>query len=208
MMIKLNYLILLSSFCIISFCCTASKQFILEKPQEGKCLLVGAVLIENNGVEELYQAITENVTVVLVGKSMENGEEKEEGYRVKTDENGYFLVQNVPPGAYVLKGFEVDIGFGRRLFISSRWDGNKQIFYPEETIIDYTVRVWPESKNSKILDMEITYFMIDQALRIANNEYKKIQNMTGVIKGSNYTMANPADYFHAKYPQGDWFESL
>lgn len=207
-MINKKYWILATGFCLISFCCTGAKNIVLEKPEAGKSLLVGAILIENNGLDEVYQAITANITVVLVGKSIEMGEEKEEGYRVKTDENGYFLIQNVPPGSYVLKGFEVDIGFDRRLFISSRWDGNTQIYYPVDTIIDYTVRIWPEAKNSKIIDMGINYFLIDQAIRVANNKYKMIQNLTGALEGSNYSMANPLDYFQTKYPQANWFESF
>ena len=202
---KIKLLLIFLSICIMSIYCGGSKNFVLEKAEQGKSILVGAILIENDGLDEIYQSITENITVVIAGKSIAG---EEEGYRLKTDENGYFILQNVPPGSYVLKGFEVDIAFGRRMLINSRCDGNTQIYYPAETIIDYTVRVWPESMETKVLDMEINYFKVDQALRIATRKYKRMNNLAGVISGSQYTMANPLDYFRTKFPQSDWFESL
>jgi hypothetical protein len=180
----------------------------MEKAEPGKCLLTGAVLIENNGIEEKYESILKNIHVVIVGKYLENGEEITEGYKVKTDDNGYFILQNVPEGSYVLKGFEVDVGFETRLFVTSRWDGNKQIFYPgASTVIDYTVRVWPEPHEDKIIDMEINYFMIDQAMRVANNRFNLLENKPGALSGVTYTMKNPVVYFKAKYPTWEWFKS-
>jgi hypothetical protein len=180
----------------------------LDKPQEGKCLLVGSVIAENGGIEERYESILKNILVVIVGKHMENGEEITEGYKVKTDENGYFILQNVPAGSYVLKGFEIDVGFSTRLFVTSRWDGNIQIYYPGySNMIDYTVRVWPEPHTERIIDMEINYFMIDQAMRIANNKFNVLKEKQGVLPDVTYTMKNPVDYYKTKYPQWEWFKA-
>ena len=85
--------------------CATGSQIIMEEPQPEKSLLVGAILLENNGVEDVFESKTANIRVVVVGKSSIDG--REEGYRVKTDENGYFMIPNVPPGAYVIKGIEV-----------------------------------------------------------------------------------------------------
>ena len=202
-MMKLSYLLVFVGMCLMLLGCGGSMNFVIEKAEPGKSMLVGAMLLENDGLDEVYQSITKNITVVLVGKSKEG---EEEGYRVKTDENGYFALQNVPPGSYVIKGFEVDVGFGRRLLITSRWDGNTQIYYPADTIIDYTVRVWPEAMEGKVLDMQIHYFKIDQALRLATRQYKMMKNLAGSISGSQYTMLNPVSYFKEKYPQADWFQ--
>jgi len=204
---KINCTLILS-FCIILIGCTGSKEFVREKPQEEKCLLVGAVLIENNGVDDKYEAVMKNITLVIVGKFMENGEEKAEGYKVKTDENGYFLLQNVPAGSYVLKGFEVDLGFGTRLYVTSRWDGNRQIYFPgASNVIDYMVRVWPEPHTERIIDMEINYFMIDRASRISTNRFNVLNDKPGVLPDSKYSMKNPEDYFKKKYPKWEWFNS-
>jgi hypothetical protein len=192
--------------CISIIACAGEKQFIQENPQEGKCLLVGAVLLENNGLEGKYETKFSKITVIIVGKYSENGEEKTQGYRVKTDENGYFILQNVPEGSYVIKGFEADIGYETRLVITSRWDGNLQVYHSTGTMIDYTVRVWPEPYTSRIIDLEINYFMVDQAMRVANEKFKRLQDKPGSFPGSVYTMKNPVEYYRQKYPQWEWFQ--
>jgi hypothetical protein len=205
----MKYLFFISCIytCCILLSCSGSKEFVKEKPQEGMCLLVGAMLVENKGIEDRYESLVNNIHVVLVGKHMQNGEEKTDGYKVKTDANGYFLLQNVPPGSYVLKGFEVDVGFNTRLFVTSRWDGNSQIFYPgTSNVIDYTVRVWPEPYEGKFINLGINYFMIDQAMRIANNRFNVLDDKPGALSGVTYTMKNPLDYFKTKYPQWEWFK--
>ena len=201
-----TYYYLIFAASVILNACTASQQFVAEKPQEGKSLLVGGVLLENNGIEGKYETLYSKITLVIVGKSIEAGEEVYQGYRVKTDENGYFLLQNVPPGAYVIKGFEADVGFETRLFISSRWDGNLQVYYYTGTPIDHTVRVWPEMSNEKIIDLKITYFMVDQAMRVANDNFKLLLDKPGTIPGSIYSMKNPVKYYAEKYPQWEWFQ--
>jgi hypothetical protein len=196
-------LMLVSVLFILS--CSSSKELVLEQPQEGKCLLIGAMLVENNGVEGKYEAINKNITVVIAGKYEENGEEITEGYRVKTDENGYFVLQNVPAGAYAVKGFEVDVGFDTRLYITSRWDGNVQVFYSINTIIDYTVRIWPEPHTDKLINMQINYFAVDQAQRVTHNRFNQLKDRTGVLPDRSYTMADPVSYFKNKYPDWGWF---
>ena len=183
--------------------CATGSQIIMEEPQPEKSLLVGAILLENNGVEDVFESKTANIRVVVVGKSSIDG--REEGYRVKTDENGYFMIPNVPPGAYVIKGIEVDLGYETRLLLTSRWEGNIQLYYPIDTIIDYTVRLWPESTNEKIINLQINYFSIDQAFRAIHRRFENLNNTALLLKDKTYTMENPATYFKIRYPHSAWF---
>ena len=189
---------------ILIFACTAQKKIILEEPQPGKCLLVGAVLIENNGVEDIYQAITKNITLIISCKT-ESPTDAPAGYRVKTDENGYYFLQNVHPGSYVLKGFEVDLGYETRLMVNSRWDGHSQVFYPTNSAIEFTVREWPQSSGGPLINMNINHFVIDQAQRISNNIFKKLNNRQLILPEHSYTMPDPVTYFRQKYPDWKWF---
>ena len=183
--------------------CATGSQIIMEEPQPEKSLLVGAILLENNGVEDVFESKTANIRVVVVGKSSIDG--REEGYRVKTDENGYFMIPNVPPGAYVIKGIEVDLGYETRLLLTSRWEGNIQLYYPIDTIIDYTVRLWPESTDEKIINLQINYFSIDQAFRAIHRRFENLNNTALLLKDNSYTMENPETYFKIRYPHSNWF---
>jgi hypothetical protein len=204
-----KYLLIIFFVSLISFnlfSCAGSKAFVPQEPQDGKSLVVGAVLIENNGIEDVYETKLSKITVVVVGKSMENGKEIIKGYRVKTDEKGYFVLQNVPSGIYIVKGFEADLGFETHLIVTSRWDGKRQIFYPKQGMIDYTVREWPEEETGKIIDMQIKYFQVDRAGRIADKKFKRLIKKRGIIPNKVYNMLSPKDYYKAKYTNWSWFK--
>jgi len=188
------------------FSCAGETKFVQQDPQEGKSLLVGAILVENDGIEDVYEVKTAKITVIIVGKSGEGAKEESKGYRVKTDEKGYYILQNVPPGSYVIKGIEVDLGYETRLLLTSRWDGNTQIYYPIETMIDNTVRVWPEPTDKKIINMGVAYFKVDFAWRVIHERYNALENASLGIENKTYTMPNPVQYFKQKYPDWAWFE--
>ena len=185
--------------------CAAPSRMVMEEPLPGKGLLVGAILLENSGIEDVYEAKTANIYVVIVAKYSEGGKTATRGYRVKTDDNGYFMIPNVTPGAFVVKGIEADLGFETRLKLTSRWEGNTQIYYPIDTIVDQTVRVWPEAREERITDLQICYFSIDAAFRTYHDRFPSLANQQLSLKDQAHTMSSPRDYFAAKYPQSAWF---
>jgi hypothetical protein len=186
--------------------CGQSKNFVMQEPQADRSLLIGAVLVENAGLEDVYEAKKANITVIIVGKSDQQGNETSQGYRVKTNEDGYFLIANVPPGSYVVKGFEVDLGYETHLLIGSYWDENIQVFRPEQLMINYTVQVWPPPSDDRIINMDIRYFRIDAAHRVAYDTFKRIESAAISIPEIKHTILNPLDYFKMKYPNSSWFK--
>ncbi len=191
---------------IICLSCAGNKMLTLQEPLPGKSLLVGAVLVENLGLEDVYEAITDKITVVIVGKWQENGNEKTSGFRVKTDKQGYYMLQNVFPGAYVIKGIEVDVGYSIHMFITSRWEGNTQIYEPASTMIDDIVRVWPKAEDKKVMDLGIQYICLEFSGQIQDQKYTRLQNGRLGLKDKTYDMKTPENYFAAKYPEWGWFK--
>jgi hypothetical protein len=198
--------LLLLLFPALFLACASGSKVVLENPREGKSLLIGAILLENNGLEDVFEAKTARIMVIIVGKWEENGKEMTKGYRVKTDENGYYMIQNVPPGSYIIKGIEADIGYETRLMLTSRWEGNSLIYYPTDTMIDHTVRVWPPKITDRVINMNIVYFGIDAAMRTFNDTYPELKNTTLLLKDQKHTMKNPGDYFREKHPGWGWFQ--
>jgi hypothetical protein len=187
--------------------CATLPKFSPEAPQYGKSLLVGAILVENNGLEDVYEAKTSNILVVIVGKSQINEKITVKSYRVKTNPDGYYVVQNVPPGSYVIKGIEVDLGYETHMLISSRWEGMTQVYYPENLMIDNTVREWPPASNKRIIDMQIRYFRIDAAQRVVYDNIKSLDHASLSLPDKQYTMLDPEQYFREKYPDWGWFKT-
>jgi len=191
---------------MLVFCASTDTRWMITPPQSGRSLLVGGILVENNGLDDIYQAHRAKITVVIVGKSVVNGREKMEAYRIKTDDNGYFAVSNVPPGAYVLKGIEVNIGYANRMLIGSRWEGSSQIYYPVTNMISHTVRVWPEPGSGHIINMNIHYFLIDRTGRVGHREFRFLNNTPVGLKDIRHTMPSPEDYIRTKAEASDWFK--
>jgi hypothetical protein len=190
---------------LVSRCSTTGTHFTPESAIEGRSLLVGAVLVENDGIDDRYETKLSNITVVIVGQP-ENGEDNSRGYRVRTDKQGYFAINNVPPGSFVIKGIELDIGFGTRMIINSRWEGNRQIFIPGSLMIDFNVRVWPEPIVEPVIDLKVNYFKLDRAGRVYYEQFPSLRNARLGLDNRRYDMESPAKYFQKKYPQMDWFQ--
>jgi len=181
-------------------CGTSATQLKMQEPEEGKCIVVGAILVENNGVDDFYRSIKSKITVIVVGKNVIDGEEFIEGYRLKTDDDGYFYLSNVPRGSYVIKGIELNLGYGGLTFITSRWDGNRQIFQPTANMIDYVVRSWPEEVLECVNDIGINYFMIDPTMGIYFDRFPELRNSVLALKKTAHTMSSPEKYYQEQYP--------
>lgn len=203
---KILFGIFLSVLLISLHHCVPSQPFTIEEPEEGKSVVVGAVLVENNGYENYYQPIRENIYVAIAGKSTENGKEITEGYRIQTDENGYFMLQNVLPGAYILKGIEFYVGVGTTMKLIAEWETNRKYYHITDQELNYFVRRWPDEVDSKVIDLGINYFLIDRAPRVASfSTFEALDNRFLSLEEA-YTMPEPAEYFDEKYPESAWFE--
>ena len=186
--------------------CSTTQKMVFQEPEAGKSLTIGAVLVENDGIDDLYEAKTSNITVVIVNKYSQDGKEVSKGYRIKTDNNGYFIIPNVSPGSFVLKGIEVDLGFTERHIISSMWEGNRQFFFAGANMIDHNVRIGPAESKEKIINLGINYFKLDNAGRILYENFKALNNSVLGLKDKSYTIPNPVDYYKQKYPESKWFQ--
>jgi len=162
---------------------------------ENPTTVVGAVLVENDGIDDLFESKTANIVAVLVGKSVRNGKEETKGYRLKTDKSGYFRLPGVPAGSYILKGIELDIGYANRMLVTSVWEGESQIYVQGSRMIDFNVRVWPPGDSGPVTDMGIHYFRIDRSGRITHNRFQSLNSARLGLKDKTYTMPAPKSYF-------------
>jgi hypothetical protein len=205
-MIQKMFFVIIGLCILLIQCAAPGSIFIVQEPQEGKSLVVGAILFENDGVDDLYHPITEKITVVVVGKPAGSSGEDARGYRIKTDKNGYFAIQNVPPGSYIIKGIELDVGYVNRMLIGSLWEGKWHRYVPVRTMIDYTVRYWPEEVQEQVIDLGIHYFKIDNAMRIYHDRFEALNNVKLGLKDVVHTMENPKNYFRGQYPDLKWLQ--
>lgn len=177
----------------------------MEPPEEGQSAVVGAILVENDGFENYYRPIMSDIYVLLAAKSTVDGEEQTEGYRVQTNDDGYFILQNVPPGAYVVKGIEFYVGVGQTMRVTAEWEAGRKYYRLSNEELNYFVREWPEEEDSKVIDLGINYFLLDRAPRIANFNTFNALNDQELYLDQSYSMPNPVQYFGENFPESEWF---
>ncbi len=98
------------------------------KPK-GESTLVGAVLLEFTGSYPGMQGpLTGELQVRVVSQYLnKKGKEKEYTYTIRSDSLGYFKIENVPAGQYLLKAMEVNIGRASRITVASKYGRGQQL---------------------------------------------------------------------------------
>lgn len=187
--------------------CAVTGNYVTEEPQPGKALLVGAILVENFGIGEIYDSKTAGITVKVVGRYEENGQEVTQTYRTKTDAKGYYMIQNVEPGSYIVKGLEMNLVPNDRTYVTAIWDGERRFYEITEKQQDYIVRFWPPEKSGPVIDMGIMHFEVGITDRghVLYNNFNELNNNKLQLPGIRYTMKNPVTYYQEMFPDWDWF---
>ncbi len=180
---------------------------------EDSCLIVGGVLAENLGVAHLSEPLMANIEVVIVGKKESDGEVV--GYHTWTDDQGYFFIENVPKGAYQIKGFRLLIGNLYDAKISNDWEEPNSHYYILRNTHDEILQVakwFPRVPDKNKHDLGILYVGLSPIgptaklhNHIAFQKYKSIENKE-LRLGITYNKPAPLDYFKQKFPGSGWFK--
>ena len=188
--------------------CGGAKSALTGRQGDG-ILVVGGILVENLTLTSLgrYETMESGVEIVIVGKSDADGEVT--GYEVVSDKKGYFFLENVPKGSYIIKGLRVFLEDQSTVRFMSDWDSALsptyyQLVRPEDTI-NFIVEKYPKKMEmtSNILNMNIVYFGIEPG-SVAHNVFPKIDNRK-LHTEKVHNRVNPFDYYKSKFPDVDWF---
>lgn len=206
-----RYLILLFIFGIIIFQvrCGGVGTAVLTGPVGDNILVIGGVLVENLTLDSYgrYETVESGIDVVIVGKSEKNGKEEIKGYQIVTDKSGYFCLENVPEGEYVIKGIRVMLEDQSTVRITNDWYERRSIYYKlvrPEQIIDFNVTYFPKQVvEENILNLGIWYFGLEPG-SIAHSIIPEIENQKiGTEKVHN--RPSPLDHYKSIFPESAWF---
>ncbi|MFC1563174.1 hypothetical protein ACFL4Z_03905 [candidate division KSB1 bacterium] len=206
---------------LLSCSSTAPLSMEITNPKDNESIvIVGCLIAENMGIEELFESIEYGTEVVLVGKCIINGIEETEGYSVRTDENGYFFLENVPKGGYVIKGARIFVANSFSVNVISHWRTLEIAYYVpylQEQLIRHDVTFVPQPPEGKVYNFGITYFGLHPgspepgAAGVANTvlyqNFSYLENQELNI-GKKYTKSDPITYFKKRFPNSTWFQLL
>lgn len=209
---KRTFSTLLTIFALMQLIsCAVTGSYTEQEPEEGKAILVGAILVENFGMGDMFDSKKSNIVVKIAAKHEIDGEEVVKTYRTMTDPNGYYMLQNVEPGYFIIKGVELSVVPNERTFVNAIWDGERRYYEmtEEERTGDFTVRYWTREYEGPVIDMGIMHFEIGITERghVLYNRFTELTNAKLRLPGITYNMENPVDYYHGRLPEWEWFQA-
>jgi hypothetical protein len=180
----------------------------MEEPAEGKNLIIGSVIFENNGYQDRNDVYFDNIEVAIIGIYKDNGKEKIFGKWIRTDKNGYFFIPNVPDGRYALKGLRINMSGQAFLTIVNEFrtlvDNYK--IWPTENIT-FSGEYFNTKPQNRIVNLKHNYFTFFQNREIRYGAYDKIDQFQA-SNGDVITRPMIFKYFIENYPQSGWNKYL
>lgn len=201
-------IMILAVLVLISGCAETYKGF-TEPTSENSMLVVGQVIVEDKGYTEKPEVYKENLRIAIYGR----GEDASEtGVWATTDENGYFVLANVPMGEYVIKAVQLTVGAGQLLIIENQlsFSDDPYLITNREFFI-FDSEYFPFEPAGRIQSLKHHIFTLDQS----NKNILMVRN-TALYTLKNYELYNgevlnaePVEkYFIKKYPNSGWNKYL
>jgi hypothetical protein len=149
----------------------------------GECTIVGGVLVDLFGSYWIYREPQRGDLPVRIAVEYIIEEEKPKmySYKLVTDENGYFKIENAPAGKYVLKAIELNVGQGTHITAASKygqWAKGEQyrywglisgmMYHNERYLIE---TIFENKAESGVIDMGITHLSIKIDERLGGSAF-------------------------------------
>jgi hypothetical protein len=189
----------------------------LEEPNAANVLVIGDVLVENINQGLEFSSWDYPSDVVIIGRGNDG---VLRNYTVTTDERGYFILPNVPPGQYAMKAVTIPLFGAQPVKLVNPLDASGSEFFRvrhTERPIDMTAQALPFQAEGSILNFQITWF----GLRQANIENISSESVGQILvlksaeglknkrfwnQGSIYTREDPLTHFKTKFPASGWWK--
>ena len=204
----IRFYIILVLFVFINGCTESYKGF-TEPESENSMLVVGRVIVEDKGYTEKPEVYKENLRIAIYGLA-EDGTEI--GVWARTDENGYFVLANVPQGEYVIKAIQLTVGAGQFLSIENRLGfSDDPYLITNRDFFIFDGGYIPFAPVGRLQRLKHHIFTLDQSnrniLMVRNMASYKLNNIE--LHNGEVLNAEPVErYFINKYPKSAWNKYL
>jgi len=206
---KLIYLLVIFSLAYFLFGCGSLKKF--QEPKGEGLLVIGGCVVENNGVNDRFEVIKKFIEVGVVGLNTVDGETKCRPYWSETDDEGYYVLHNVPPGKYNLQGIKVWVAGSIQGTISSRLDGESSgyLWHRQDMgkSIIFGAEVFEPVPEGRVYNLNHDVFIIYNNKQVKHESFYSLDNVQFEL-GEVYNRPNVIEYFRVKYADTGWAKYL
>lgn len=194
------------------FCCSSAKlntasSIHLSNPEQGKLLLIGAVILETP-----TQAFADReLEVYIVGEVKESGEAVYRTYTVLPNSEGYFALENMPAGKYTLAGVRLGVNGELLIWNDHHVPNERWILKRHQEIPPYTGRHWDWEPRLDVYNFGYNVFVwVGWSGSTANIHYYNRSRIEEESFGFNRTFTRPLieEYLLEKFPGSGWASIL
>lgn len=183
-------------------------QLLKEPGSEKSMLVIGGVALEDNYFSQFSGVHLEDIEVAILSETIKDGELKTSGHWTRTDENGFFMLSDVPPGRYAITGIRLYLSNGDLTVLSNPLTSGKSKFMLQEgDHVPFIGQYFTIEPQGRMLNLQNNLFIIEQESRTyyhADHICKELFSGRKLVDGS-YLEMMPADkYFKQKYPNSAW----
>ena len=206
-MVKKTNLFIIFAF-VLSLTCSSSLQNI-PQPQELKNLIIGSLIFEIDGYQNVYRTFRDNIEVAIVGRYVENGQLKQFGEWVTTDEYGYFHLANVPDGEYAIKGFRSRVISIGDVTIANHLNNPDRNYYEllHNDLIGFNADLFDSRPNHRIINFQHNVFKLFQNEIVEHKRLNRLRNYK--LADGDVIDEPPAPvYFIENFPESGWDDYL
>jgi hypothetical protein len=198
-------------FAVMILIIACAQQFLgfAEPTSENTMLVIGQVIVEDKGYTDKPSVYKQDIRVGIYGVGKD---ESETGVWVRTDENGYFALANVPIGEYAIKALQLTVGAGELTTIENRlsFSDDPYVITNREFFV-FNGGYFPYEPVGRIQSLKHNIFTLD----LSNRNVLIVRNIS-VNTLTDYTLDNgevlnqgPVErYFINKYPNSAWNKDL
>ncbi|MBD3289775.1 hypothetical protein GF337_13290 [candidate division KSB1 bacterium] len=181
----------------------------LPQPQQSKNLIIGSLIFEIDGYQNVTRAYRDNIEVAIVGRYVEDGQLKQFGEWITTDEYGYFQIANVPDGEYAIKGFRNRVISLGDLNIVNHLNDPHRNFYEliHDNLIGFNADIFDTKPQQRIINFQHNIFRLYQNEIV---DHKRLNRLRDYKLSDGDVISEPPVpvYFIENYPESGWSDFL
>ena len=175
----------------------------LTQPQQGKMLLIGAVITDNLSAFRKQPLPAE---VCIIAEIEENGRVIRKSYTVFTDEDRYFALENMPQGKYAIVGVRNSSGTAL-IWNNMRIPNEQWVSMSSSVIPPFQGTIWPWKPIGQVYNFGYNIWI---RTNFGEVEYYNLAALDGESFGTRRSYKRPRieEYFVRKYPESGWIPTL
>jgi hypothetical protein len=199
-----NLILILIILILVNGCAQRFKGF-AEPESEKSMLVVGRLIVEDNGYTERPNVYKDGLQIAIYGECNDGSEI---GEWVRTDENGYYVLANVPMGEYVIKAVRLTVGNGQLTTIENRLSfSDEPYLITNREFFIFDGDYFPFEPVGRVQSLKHHVFMLDvvnrNILMVRNAAMHKLKDVQ--LHNGEVLNAPPVEnYFIEKHPNSKW----